>query len=89
MIYAFSVWVTLTLVVLGLVAYRYFVSLKEDDIVHLADSEAPLIREQTALSSRLDRLDEWRRRLTLVDALFGLGLAAVFIRGALKGSGLL
>ena len=89
MLFGFLVWVALTLTVLGLIAYRYFVSLKEDDILHLADAEAPLIPQQNAMAAKLGRLDQWSRRLTMVDVVFGLALAAFFVRDALRGSGLL
>ena len=89
MLYGFLLWIALTLVVLGLIGYRNLISLKEDDTVHLADSEAPLIAEQAVMVARLSRLDQWRQRLTLVDVVFGLGLAVVFVRDALKDSGLL
>jgi len=89
MLYAFLLWTVLTLVVLGLVVYRYLVSRREDDMLHLAEAEAPLIAQQQMLSTRLNRLDDWKRRLTLVDVVFGLGLALLFARNALKTSGLL
>lgn len=89
MLYGFLLWTALTLVVLALVSYRYVISRREDDTLHLADAEAPLVAEQKALAARLGRLDEWKRRLTVVDLVLGLGLAALFVRNALRGSGLL
>jgi hypothetical protein len=89
MIYGVSLWIALTLIVLGLFAYRYFVALKEDDTVHLADSEAGMISQQTALAAQLSRIDRLRRTLTFVDLAFGLGLASVFLYGAMRDSGLI
>ncbi len=89
MLYGFLVWVALTLVVIGIYSYRYVVSLKEDDILHLAEAEAPLILEQNAMSARLNKLDRLRRQLTLVDVGLGLFLAAIFGYDALRTSGLL
>ncbi|MBY0507170.1 MAG: hypothetical protein K2X03_24865 [Bryobacteraceae bacterium] len=83
------IWIALTLVVLGMIAYRYFVSRQEDDTVHLADSEAPLIAEQQHMVARLNKLDLWKRRLTVADVVLGAGLATVFVVNALRGSGLL
>jgi hypothetical protein len=88
MLYALAIWIALTLVVVGLISYRYFVSLKEDDILHLADAEAPLITEQNAMAARLGKLDRLSRQLTLVDVVFGLCLGVVFIYNSLKTSGL-
>jgi len=89
MLYGFLLWIALTLAVLGLVAYRYFVSLKEDDLLHLADAEAPLIAEQNAMERRLSRIDHWRRQLTFVDVALGLCLGTVFVYDGLRRSGLL
>lgn len=89
MLYGFLLWIVLTLVVLGIIGYRHLISLKEDDIVHLAESEAPMVAEQQAMAARLGRLDHWSRRLTMVDVAFGLGLALVFALDALRRSGLL
>ncbi len=88
MLYGFLVWIALTLTVMGLIAYRYFVALQEDDTVHLADSEAPLIAQQTAMAAKLGRLDKMSRQLTLVDVAFGFVLGTVFVYDALRKSGL-
>ena len=89
MIYGFSLWVALTVVVMAMFAYRFFIARREDDTVHLADGEAPLIREQTVLAARLDRIDRLRKTLTAVDLAFGLALFAVFAYNSLLASGLL
>ncbi len=88
MLYGFLVWIALTLTVLGLIAYRHFVALKEDDLLHLADAEAPLIPQQNAMVIRLGRLDRWSRHLTAIDVVFGLGLGALFVYDGLRKSGL-
>ena len=89
MLYGLSLWIALTLVVMVLFAYRYFVSLREDDTVHLADSEVGLIGEQSALAARLTKIDKLRNTLTAVDIAFGFGLLAVFAYQALRTSGVL
>lgn len=88
MLYGFFLWIALTVTVMGLVAYRYFVAMKEDDTVHLADAEAPLIAEQNAMAARLGRLDKLSRQLTLVDVAFGIVLGTVFIYNSLRNLGL-
>ena len=88
MLYGFLVWIALTLTVMGLIAYRYFVALQEDDTVHLADSEAPLITQQNAMAARLGKLDKLSRQLTLVDVAFGFVLGTLFVYDALRKSGL-
>lgn len=89
MMYGVSLWIALTLVVMALFAYRFFVARREDDTVHLADGEAPLIVEQSALASRLERIDRLRNTLTFVDLAFGIMLLAVFAYNALRTSGLI
>ncbi len=89
MLYGLLVWVALTLVVIGLLTYRYFVSLKEDDLLHLADAEAPLVNEQNAMVVRLGRIDRLSRQLTIADLALGLCLGGVFIFNSLRSSGLL
>ena len=88
MLYGFFVWIALTVTVMGLIAYRYFVALDEDDTVHLADSEAPLIAQQTAMATRLGRIDKLSRQLTLLDVAFGLVLCSFFAYDALQKLGL-
>ena len=88
MLYGFFVWIALTATVMGLIAYRYFVALAEDDNVHLADSEAPLIAQQTAMAVKLDRIDKLSRQLSLLALGFGLVLGTVFAYDALQKLGL-
>ena len=88
MLYGFLVWIALTVTVMGLIAYRYFVALQEDDTVHLADSEAPLITQQNVMAAKLGRLDKLSSQLTLVVVAFGFVLGTVFVYDALRKSGL-
>lgn len=89
MLYGLSFWIALTLVVLGLFAYRYSLSRREDDTVHLADSEVSLIGEQSALAARINTIDRWRNRLTAVDIVVGVTLFSIFAYDALKSSGII
>jgi len=89
MLYGLSLWIALTVVVMALFAYRFFVSLREDDTVHLADSEAGMIGQQAVLAARLSRIDRLRNALTVVDVVFGLGLLGGFVYQGLHSSGLL
>ena len=82
-------WVALTLVVLGLFIYRYSLSRNEDDTVHLADSEASMIGDQSALAARISAVDWWRTRLTAIDIAVGLALVGVFSYNALRTSGII
>ena len=89
MILGLAIWVALTLLVMGMVAYRFALTHNEDDTVHLADSEASLIGQQNVQAARLDRLDAWRRRLTFIDVVFGVALGGTFVYNTLVTTGLL
>jgi hypothetical protein len=69
-------WAVLALVVLFLIVYRKSVSSREDDSLHLAGSGAA---EQSTLAHRLALIDRWGKSLTVVVALYGIGLAAIYL----------
>jgi cyanate permease len=71
------VWAILALGVLALFVWRKTVSSHEDDQIHLTDNVA--VSEQTAVASRLDRIDFWGKTLTVVVVVFGLVLAGIYI----------
>jgi len=81
------VWLALTLLLIGLALYRKFEShFHEDDLVHLAEGEARYIPNQVATARLLDKIDSWGKTLTVVDAVFGLTLFAVFLYNAWQES---
>jgi len=81
------VWSALTLFLIGLALYRKFEShVHEDDLLHLAEGEAKLIPNQVSTARLLDRIDSWGKRLTIVDVVFGVTLAAVFLYNAWQES---
>lgn len=68
------IWVSLALAVLVLAMARKWISRREDDTVHLADSEAPLVQQQASAATVLSRLDRWGKSLTVIVMLYGLAL---------------
>jgi hypothetical protein len=68
------IWGGLALAVLVLAMARRWVSRREDDTVHLADSEAPLVQQQASVATVLSRLDRWGKSLTMIVLLYGLAL---------------
>ena len=81
------VWLALTLLLIGLALYRKFEArFHEDDLLHLAEGEAKLIPNQVATARLLDKIDGWGKTLTVVDAVFGLTLLAVFLYNAWQES---
>ena len=81
------VWAALTLVLIGLALFRKFEAhFHEDDLLHLAEGEERMIPNQVATARLLDRIDGWGKTLTVVDAVFGLTLLAVFLYNAWQES---
>ena len=73
------VWAALTLVVISLGVARRVAARKDDEYVHLSDAELAAIPQQLAVANKLERIDTWGKRLTVVDVAFGLVLLAVLI----------
>src|SRR5690349_21001596 len=72
-------WIGLGVITLALALYRKFVSMKEDDYLHIGEGEAGLIPQQVAVGNRLEWIDKWGKALTVVTVLLGLGLAAAYL----------
>ena len=72
-------WAVMAIVVLLLAGYRKIVAMREDDLVHLSDSEAPLIQQQNVVAHKLDVIDRWGKTLTAIAAAYGLVLAAWYL----------
>lgn len=69
-------WGVLAIVVLFLVIYRKQVSSREDDSIHL---EGGMPTEQVALAHRLAMIDRWGKSLTVIVAVYGVALAAIYL----------
>jgi len=72
-------WAVLAVVVLALLLYRTLMALHEDDNLHIAESEQPMIRQQAAFYRVMDRIDHWGEALTALTVAGGLAIAAVYI----------
>ena len=69
-------WGVLAIVVVFLIIYRKSVSSGEDDSIHL---EGNMPSEQMALAHRLESIDRWGKMLTVVVAVYGVALAAIYL----------
>jgi hypothetical protein len=76
------VWITIGLITAALALYRKLTTLREDDYLHLAEGEGPLIPRQVAMAHKLNLIDRWGKTLTVITAAFGLILAAVYLYDA-------
>jgi hypothetical protein len=86
MLYLWIVWAVLTLAVLSLAVYRKVAARNEDDFVHLADGEAPVISRQVTVAQKLERIDTWGKTLTVVDVAFLVVLLGVIFYNAWQTS---
>jgi len=71
-------WALLAVVVVILAVYRLSLGHHEDVVVHLAGPEASLIPEQTHLAARMHKVEVWGQTLTVIMAVYGLTLLAVW-----------
>ena len=72
-------WAILGIATLALALYRKFVTMREDDYVHLAAGEERLIPQQVATFKRIGAIDRWGVTMTIVTVVLGLALAALYL----------
>jgi len=69
-------WGVLAIIVVSLIVYRRSVTSREDDSIHL---EGSVPAEQMALAHRVEMIDKWGKTLTIVVAVYGVALAAIYL----------
>lgn len=72
-------WTILGLATLALALYRKFVSMGEDDYLHLSAGEERLIPQQIATFHKIGTIDRWGVSMTIVTVVLGLALAALYL----------
>jgi hypothetical protein len=75
----FVAWAALAAGVAGLAVYRKLVSMHEDTCLHLSDGEARLRSAQVAVFRQLDIVDRWGKTLTVLIAISGAILLALYL----------
>jgi len=80
------IWVVIAIVIGALALYRKYISREEVDVIHLRDSEATVVTEQSTLASRLAMIDHWGKTLTIVLIVFGVIIAGWWLVIAWKES---
>jgi hypothetical protein len=63
----------------ALALYRKFLTMKEDDYIHVSPSEERLIPQQVEMAAKMSRIDHWGEVLTVVTVAFGLILGAAYL----------
>ena len=82
-------WAIVAVIVGGLALYRRSIALKEDDSIHVAEFEADMVGQQTAIADKLQVVDRWGKILTGVAAVYALVLLAAYMyNGWLESSGI-
>ena len=73
------VWALLGAATLALAIYRWVLTGKTQDVVHLGPGEERAIPVQADVAQRLVAVDRWGKTLTVITAVMGLGLAAAYL----------
>jgi len=76
---SFIGWVAVTAGVIVLATYRKVLSREECDVLHLRESEMPLVPQQEELAHRLEKVDFWGKVLTIASVAYGLVLGALLL----------
>ena len=81
------VLIAMTVVLASLGVYRWVVTHHEDDFLHLEDPTGELLKNQRETARSLKKVDRLGIILTIVTALYGIGLFAMFLYGGLTHHG--
>jgi len=76
---SFIGWVAVTAGVIALAIYRKVLAREECDVLHLRESEMPLVPRQEEFAHRLETVDHWGKVLTVASVAYGFVLGAVFL----------
>jgi hypothetical protein len=74
-----AAWVALASVVLALAIYRHMVARREDDFLHVRESEDNLVVAQGTIAHKLEVIDRWGKLLTVVALVWGLALGGYYV----------
>jgi hypothetical protein len=74
------VLIAMTVIVATIAVYRWIVTHKEDDFLHVIDDPSgQLMAHQQATTRALSQVDRLGIGLTIVTALYGVGLLAMYL----------
>jgi hypothetical protein len=72
-----ALWSVLFAALVAVYLLRWSVGLKEDDHLHVMDTDKHLVGVQENIAHKLDVLDRWRRILLIATVLLALVIAAL------------
>lgn len=73
------VWICLGAATLGLALYRKFLTMREDDLIHMETWQEPLANRQQVAARRFHSIDRWGEALTVLTLVGGLALAVGYV----------
>jgi hypothetical protein len=79
------VLIAMTVVVAIIAVYRWIVTHHEDDFLHIADPTGQLLANQRQTASTLRQVDRLGIGLTILTAVYGVGLLVVFLYAGFRG----
>jgi hypothetical protein len=74
-----AAWAVLGIATLGVALYRKFVSMKEDDLIHVEEWRKKQVLEQVAVAHKLDVIDRVGETLTVLTVIGGILLAGIYL----------
>jgi hypothetical protein len=77
-------WIALGVVTLALALYRKILGLRTDPYLHLSAGAQRHTPEQYAGFRRMSIVDRWGITLTIITAVLGIALAALYLWNALR-----
>ena len=63
----------------ALALYRKFISMHEDDFVHLADPDGKVVAQQLTTAEKIHKIDVFGETLTILTAVAGLVVIGVYV----------
>ena len=82
-----GLWAAVLAALLVVSMMRYTLGRREDDHIHVSDSEQQAVVAQSQLAHKLDVLDRWKTGLIVLAVVSGLVIGAVYLyRGWTQGA---
>jgi hypothetical protein len=84
----FAPWSVLFVAFVAVSVIRWSIGQKEDDHLHVLDTDTDLVGVQASVAHKLDVLDRWKKVLLIANVLFALVVAGMhmystFLRNAM------
>ena len=78
------VWIVAGLATLGLALYRKFLTMKEDDYIHIEDWRKAEVAQQEAMARKFHAIDRFGETLSILTVVGGLALGIAYLYAVLS-----